>query len=88
MAQPIEIKLPSLGDEDDTVAGGTIALWHAEEGAWLAAEDDLLEITTDKAAFVVPCPAAGRLVRRLVREGETVQVGAVLCLLDPDDSRD
>lgn len=80
----VEVTLPSLGDDDDAVQGGTVALWLAKEGATLNAEDDLVEITTDKAAFVVPTPKGGALVRYLVAEGEEIQVGDALCVMNVD----
>jgi len=76
-----EIPLPSLGDEDDAVQGGTVSQWLAAEGAELASDADLVEIATDKAAFVVPCPRAGRLVERRVNEGDEVKVGDILGVL-------
>lgn len=78
----IEVPLPSLGDEQDAVSKGTVVAWLAEPGAALAEGDDLLELTTDKAAFVVACPAAGTLAERRVAEGDTVAVGEVLCILE------
>jgi 2-oxoglutarate dehydrogenase E2 component (dihydrolipoamide succinyltransferase) len=77
-----EVELPSLGDDDDAVTGGAVSQWLAEEGALLEQEDDLLELTTDKAAFVVPCPVQGTLIERCVMEGSHVQVGDVLCVLE------
>ncbi len=77
-----EVKLPSLGDDDDAVQGGMVALWLAKVGDSLAAEDDLIEITTDKAAFVVPTPKAGKILRINVNEGDDVRVGDVLCVLE------
>jgi pyruvate/2-oxoglutarate dehydrogenase complex dihydrolipoamide acyltransferase (E2) component len=78
----IEVPLPSLGDEEDTASGGTIVAWLAELGAELAEGDDLLELTTDKAAFVVASPAAGRLVEQAVAVGDKVSVSDVLCILE------
>ncbi|MFP4501932.1 MAG: biotin/lipoyl-containing protein [Candidatus Hydrogenedentota bacterium] len=77
-----EVKLPDLGDEDDAVRGGTVSMWLAREGAQLNQDDDLLELTTDKAAFVVPCPTAGTLTEKHVAEGDEVRVGNVLCVLE------
>jgi pyruvate dehydrogenase E2 component (dihydrolipoamide acetyltransferase) len=77
-----EVTLPNLGDEDDAVRGGKVSMWLAKEGAHLNQDDDLLELTTDKAAFVVPCPTAGTLAAKRVAEGEEVRVGDVLCVLD------
>lgn len=76
----IDVTLPDLGE--DTVSEVTISAWLAHEGDRLAQGDDLLELTTDKAAFTVPCPQSGRIVERCVGEGEIVTVGAVLCTLE------
>lgn len=78
----IEVPLPSLGDETDTVAGGTVIAWLVDVGTELAEGDDLLELTTDKAAFVVASPAAGTLLERCVAEGDKVAIGDVLCILE------
>lgn len=81
MSTRIEVPLPSLGDEDDTVTKATVSMWLAGEGQPLKAGDDLLEITTDKAAFVVPAPQDGTLVERRVAEGEAIVVGQVVGVL-------
>jgi pyruvate/2-oxoglutarate dehydrogenase complex dihydrolipoamide acyltransferase (E2) component len=79
-----EVKLPSLGDDEDAVEGGEISMWLAQPGATIVEGADLLELTTDKAAFTLPSPRSGRLVETLVREGDAVKVGDVLCVLDVD----
>ena len=75
----IDVCLPSLGDDDDAVTGGTIAEWLAKPGP-ITEGDDLLELTTDKAAFVLPAPRSGTLVEYKVREGDHVKVGDVICI--------
>lgn len=80
----IEIYLPSLGDDDDAVAGGTISAWLVKEGP-VAEGDDLLELTTDKAAFVLPAPRTGTLVERKVEPGDAVKVGDVICIFEVKD---
>ena len=77
----IEITLPSLGDDDDAVTGGTISEWLVKNGS-VSEGDDLLELTTDKAAFVLPAPRSGVLVERKVEEGDTVAVGDVICIFE------
>ncbi|MBL7648398.1 MAG: lipoyl domain-containing protein [Candidatus Hydrogenedentes bacterium] len=77
----IEITLPSLGDDDDAVTGGTITEWYAAPGP-LAEGDDLIELTTDKAAFVLPAPCSGALVEHRVQVGDKVKVGDVICVID------
>ena len=78
----IEITLPSLGDENDAVKGATVSAWLADIGAVLKEGDDLVEVTTDKAAFVVPCPTAGTLLKHVVAEGDSVKVGDLLTILE------
>ncbi len=83
----VEVPLPSLGDDDDAVTGGKVAFWLAKVGDDLGAGDDLLELTTDKAAFVVPCPADGRLAEQCVAEGDEIEVGQVVAVLETGDQR-
>lgn len=75
-----EVKLPDLGE--DTAVEITVSEWIIALGTSIEEGDDLLEITTDKAAFCVPCPKTGVLQEQQVREGDEVRVGQVLCVLD------
>ena len=75
-----DVTLPDLGE--DTVSEVILSAWLAEEGAQLDEGDDLLELTTDKAAFTLPCPRKGVLVSKSVGEGEVVHVGKALCALE------
>ncbi|TDD55026.1 2-oxo acid dehydrogenase subunit E2 [Nonomuraea terrae] len=70
--------MPQLGE---TVAEGTVTRWLCTEGAPVAADDPLLEVSTDKVDTEVVAPADGVLRRILVPEGMTVPVGTVLALL-------
>lgn len=76
----IDVTLPDLGEEPDSAI--VISAWLSEEGQRLREGDDLVELTTDKAAFCLPCPQDGTLLARLVEEGVEVAVGDVLCVLD------
>ncbi len=57
---------------------GMVVAWHVEEGARLGIGDEVLDIETTKITNALECPAGGVLCRRLVAEGETVPVGALL----------
>jgi pyruvate dehydrogenase E2 component (dihydrolipoamide acetyltransferase) len=57
---------------------GMVARWLVEVGAKIAAGDEILDIETSKIANVFESPVTGPLRRRLVGEGETVPVGALL----------
>lgn len=79
----MEVHLPSLGDDDDAVSGGTISAWLISDGP-VSEGDDLLELTTDKAAFVLPAPCSGTLIERRVEAGDDVKVGDVICIFEVD----
>jgi pyruvate dehydrogenase E2 component (dihydrolipoamide acetyltransferase) len=57
---------------------GMVAKWLVEEGAEIGGGDEILDIETSKIANVYESPVGGPLRRRLVGEGETVPVGALL----------
>jgi pyruvate dehydrogenase E2 component (dihydrolipoamide acetyltransferase) len=76
-----EFKLPDLGEG---LTEGEIARWLVSEGQELAEDDPLVEIQTDKPTVEIPSPAAGKVARILVPEGETVPVGTVLVVIGED----
>lgn len=76
----LEVTLPSLGDDANDKA--EVALWCVNVGEAVAEGADLLEVTTDKAAFTLPSPRAGALVEIRKREGETVAAGDIVCVLE------
>jgi pyruvate dehydrogenase E2 component (dihydrolipoyllysine-residue acetyltransferase) len=57
---------------------GMVAKWLVEDGAEINSGQEILDIETSKIANVYESPVAGPLRRRLVGEGETVPVGALL----------
>ncbi len=78
-----ELKLPDLGEG---LTEGEIARWLVQEGQEVAEDDPLVEIQTDKATVEIPSPAAGKVARILVEEGEVVPVGTVLVVIGiPDE---
>ncbi|MGI8715776.1 MAG: multifunctional oxoglutarate decarboxylase/oxoglutarate dehydrogenase thiamine pyrophosphate-binding subunit/dihydrolipoyllysine-residue succinyltransferase subunit [Solirubrobacteraceae bacterium] len=70
-----DVVMPAMGD---SVAEGTVLEWHKQEGDWIAADETLVEISTDKVDAEVPAPVAGTVVKIHAAEGDTVSVGAVL----------
>ena len=71
----IEIKVPALGE---SVTEATIGQWFKKEGEAVKAEEPVVELETDKVTVEVPAPTAGTLSEIAVKEGETVNVGALL----------
>ena len=73
-----EFKLPDLGEG---LTEGEVARWLVQEGQEIAEDDPLVEIQTDKTTVEIPSPAAGKVARILVAEGEVVPVGTVLVVI-------
>jgi pyruvate dehydrogenase E2 component (dihydrolipoamide acetyltransferase) len=76
-----EFKLPDLGEG---LTEGEIARWLVAEGDEISEDQPLVEIQTDKTTVEIPSPAAGKVTRILVEEGETVPVGTVLVVIGGD----
>jgi 2-oxoglutarate dehydrogenase E2 component (dihydrolipoamide succinyltransferase) len=70
-----EIRVPTLGE---SVTEATIGKWFKKVGDAIAADEPVVELETDKVTVEVPAPAAGTLSEIAVKEGETVEVGALL----------
>lgn len=81
----MDILMPQLGE---TVVEGTIAAWHKKVGDTVAKDELLLDIETDKAATEVPAPEAGVITAIHVKEGQTVDVGVVLAVINGPDKAD
>ena len=76
-----EFKLPDLGEG---LTEGEIARWLVREGQDVAEDDPLVEIQTDKTTVEIPSPAAGKVARIMVAEGDVVPVGTVLVVIGED----
>ena len=70
-----EIKVPQLGE---SVTEAIIAKWLKNEGDAVALDEPLVELETDKVTLEVNAAEAGVLVSIVAKEGETVEVGALL----------
>jgi pyruvate dehydrogenase E2 component (dihydrolipoamide acetyltransferase) len=76
----MEFRLPDVGEG---IATAEIVAWQVAEGDRVREHQDLVEIQTDKATVVIPCPATGVVARLCAVEGETLDVGAVLAVIEP-----
>jgi pyruvate/2-oxoglutarate dehydrogenase complex dihydrolipoamide acyltransferase (E2) component len=79
--QAIDVVMPQMGV---SVSEGTITKWLKQEGETVAADESLLEISTDKVDTEVPSPGSGVIQQILVQEGETVEVGTKLAVIAPE----
>jgi 2-oxoglutarate dehydrogenase E2 component (dihydrolipoamide succinyltransferase) len=74
----VAVKVPTVGE---SITEGILGRWLKKDGDAVRADEPLFELETDKATGEVPAPASGRL-HILVREGETVAVGAVVAQIE------
>jgi pyruvate dehydrogenase E2 component (dihydrolipoamide acetyltransferase) len=74
-----EVKLPELGE---SLTGGDVLDIRVAPGDIVRMGQTLLEVEAEKATIEVPSPVAGRVTRLLVRRGEAIQVGQVVCLIE------
>jgi len=74
-----EITVPVLGE---SVTEGSIGEWLKQPGDAVAADEFIVLVETDKVATEVPSPVAGVLVEQRVQVGDTVEIGAVLAVIE------
>ncbi len=77
----VSVSMPQLGE---SVTEGTVTRWLKHEGDHVAADEPLLEVSTDKVDTEIPSPVSGILRGITVAEDETVAVGAELAVIDED----
>ncbi|HET7037582.1 MAG TPA: dihydrolipoamide acetyltransferase family protein [Thermomicrobiaceae bacterium] len=81
--QGTTVKLPKLGE---SVMEGTIGAWLKQVGDHVDKYEPIVEITTDKVNAEVPAPVAGVLTEITAQEGETLEVGAPICVISEPGS--
>ena len=75
----VDVTLPSLGE---SVTEGIITQWFKKIGDAVARDEPLFEVSTDKVDSEMPSPAAGVLVQILAGEGDTVETGSRVAVID------
>ena len=75
---PVSVTLPALGE---SVTEGTVTRWLKQVGDTVAADEPLVEVSTDKVDTEIPAPASGVLLAIRVPEDTTVAVGAELAVI-------
>jgi 2-oxoglutarate dehydrogenase E2 component (dihydrolipoamide succinyltransferase) len=75
----VDVTLPSLGE---SVTEGIITQWFKKVGDSVARDEPLFEVSTDKVDSEMPSPAAGVLTEILAEEGDTVETGSRVAVID------
>ena len=74
-----KIIVPTLGE---SVTEATVSKWLKSQGEKVSADEPIVELETDKVNVEVPAPSTGFLELISVKEGETVNVGALLGMIN------
>ena len=75
----VEIQVPVLGE---SVSEATVGKWYKAVGDAVAVDEVVCELETDKVALEVTASAAGALSEIVAKEGDNVEVGALLGKID------
>jgi len=74
-----EVKVPTLGE---SVTEATVGQWLKKPGDAVAVDEPIASLETDKVAVEVPSPVAGVIAELIAKEGDTVNVGAVIATVE------
>jgi len=78
----MNIIMPKMGE---SVSEGTIIKWHKKKGDAVKRDEIIFEISTDKVDTEIPSPADGILSEIIVKEGETVEVGTTVAVIQTNE---
>ena len=71
------VEMPALGE---SVTEGTVSSWYKAVGEHVEADEPLVSVATDKVDTDVPSPVSGVVIKLLVPEDETVDVGTPIAI--------
>ena len=74
-----EIKVPSLGEG---IEGGDVQTIYVSVGDEIELDQGLLELETGKATVDIPAPEAGKVTEIRVNEGDKIQVGDIIIMVE------
>jgi pyruvate/2-oxoglutarate dehydrogenase complex dihydrolipoamide acyltransferase (E2) component len=78
----IPVTLPQFGE---SAAEATVMAWLVPPGTAVNAEQELVEVQTEKSVLTVAAPAAGVLAEHVADPGTLVQVGGIIAWLEVAD---
>ncbi len=75
---PVEIKVPPAGE---SVTEALVSKWLKADGDYVQADENIVELETDKAVMELPTTQAGRL-KIITQQGNKVPIGTLLATVD------
>ena len=79
-----KILVPVLGE---SITEATVSKWLKKEGDTVEADEAIVELETDKVNLEVPSPIDGVLSKINSKDGEIVEVGALLGTISQDGTQ-
>lgn len=76
-----EMVMPKMGE---SITEGTILKWLKGRGQSVTKDEIILEISTDKVDSEIPTPVAGTIVELIAAEGDTIEVGLPIAVIETD----
>ncbi len=80
-----KMKMPQLGE---SVTEGTISKWLVSPGDTVNKYDPIAEVQTDKVNAEVPSSFTGVIKELLAEEGDTLEVGEIICSIELEGRHD
>ena len=80
----MDIIVPTLGE---SIVEATVSKWLKNEGEYVEVDEPVVELETDKVTLEVPAPISGVIGSIIAAEGETVEVGQNIGVLDPNGKK-
>ena len=77
----VEVIVPQLSE---SVAEATLLVWKKKAGEFVALDEILIEVETDKVVLEVPAPAAGVLAEVVAGDGATVLAEQLIARIDTE----
>lgn len=75
MTYTLEQLAPGLED-------ATVTTWHVKEGDTIVEDDDMIDVTTDKAVVTIPAPCDGVIQTCHAAQEDTVQSDSLIVSID------
>ena len=79
-----EFRFPDIGEG---IVEGEIVRWLVKEGDIIDEDQPIVEIMTDKATVEIPSPVKGKIAKRIGKDGEMIEVGATLVVIEENEER-
>ena len=80
----VEVILESLPEGAEEA---TIQAWYFEEGDAVTKGDEIVELSTEEGGVTITAPTTGILAEVYYDEGESVERGEILCLIEDESEK-